>query len=256
MVKNKSQNMNKDINLLAKLGFTPTESNIYHALLKHGPASIRGLASVTEINRGTVYEALKRLADKGLVVRSQKKRERRFVAQNPEMLEVLFKNERRRLVSIRKELTRTLPELKTLYGISHHQPVICIYEGHSGAAFILEDVLKTMSTEKDKEYYVYSAANIREHLYFNFGSFSDRRIKAGIRAKVIAIGGGGELRGLDERKWLSDKSGVPAYTIIYGKKVAMISLGPGGKPIGVVIEDAGIAQTQRLIFESLWKALA
>jgi len=242
-------------NLLEKLGFSANESRVYHALLKSGPASIRSIAGATGINRGTVYEALKKLADRGLVTRSQKKQERRYMAQDPDVLQLIFKDERRRLATIRKELSKFLPELKTMYGTLHKQPVIRIYEGHSGSALILEDVLKTVAAEKNKEYYVYSAANIREHLYYNFSSFSDRRIKAGVKTKVIAIGAGGELRGLDERKWLTTKRGAPAYMIIYANKLAIISLSASGKPIGVVIEDSGVAQTQRLIFEALWKTL-
>lgn len=242
-------------NLLEKLGFSPNESKVYYALLKSGPGSIRNVAGATGINRGTVYEALKKLSDRGLISRSQKKGAQQFVAQDPEVLQMIFKNERRRLSGVRKELSKTLPELKTLFSTRHREPVIRIYEGHAGSALILEDILKTMMTEKHKEYYVYSAANIREHLYYNMSSFSDRRIRAGVKTKVIAIGAGGELRGLDERRWLTEKRGAPAYTIIYANKVAHISLTASGKPIGVVIEDSGVAHTQRLIFESLWNAL-
>jgi sugar-specific transcriptional regulator TrmB len=247
--------MTTTTNIFERLGFSANESKVYHALLKSGPASIRTVAGATGINRGTVYEALRRLSDRGLVTRSQKKRSPQFVAEDPEVLQMLFRDERRRLVGIRNELTKSLPQLKTLFNAQHRQPVARIYEGNAGTALILEDVLKTVGAEKRKEYYVYSAANIREYLYYNFGSFSDRRIKAGITTKVIALGAGGELRGLDERRWLTEKRGAPAYTIIYANKVALISLGAGSKPVGVVIEDSGVAETQRLIFESLWKTL-
>lgn len=51
------------------------------------------------------------------------------------------------------------------------------------------------------------------------------------------------------------KRGAPAYMIIYGKKVAIISLSQG-RPHSVVIEDTGLAETQKLVFDSLWDKLA
>jgi len=51
------------------------------------------------------------------------------------------------------------------------------------------------------------------------------------------------MRGLDERRWITTKRG------------AIISLSQG-RPHSVVIEDAGLAETQKLIFDSLWNKLA
>jgi sugar-specific transcriptional regulator TrmB len=240
--------------IFEKLGFSSNEEKVYVHLLKNGGASIRQIAGDTGINRGTVYEALKALSDHGLVSHSQKKQRQQFVAEDPSILRTLFKEERQKLVVVRKELSRSLPELQMLYHTDHTQPVIKIHEGHSGTKLILEDVLKTVAAETDKTYRVYSAANIREYLYYNFASFSERRIKARIKAKVIAIGAGGEVRGLDERRWLSAKRGAPAYVIIYGKKVAIISL-TQGRPHSVVVEDVGLAETQKIVFDSLWEKL-
>lgn len=241
--------------IFEKLGLSENDEKVYVHLLKNGGASIRQIAGDTGINRGTVYESLKALADCGLVGHSQKKQRQQFIAEDPSILKTLFKEERQKVVSIRKELSKSLPDLRVLYETKHEQPIIKIHEGHAGTKLILEDVLKTMISETDKQYRVYSAANIREYLYYNFASFSERRIKAGIKAKVIAIGAGGEIRGLDERRWITTKRGTPAYMIIYSKKVAIISLGQG-RPHSVVIEDTGLAETQKLVFDSLWDKLA
>jgi sugar-specific transcriptional regulator TrmB len=241
--------------LFEKLGFSPNEEAVYLHLLKNGSGSIRQIAGDTGINRGTVYEALKELCDQGLASRSQNKQRQQFIAEDPSLLKTLLKDERQKLVSLRKEIARSLPELEALYQIKREDPVIKIREGHTGTRMVLEDVLKTMAKETDKQYRVYSAANIREYLYYNFSSFSERRIKAKIKAKVIAIGAGGDIRGLDERRWITTKRGAPAYIIIYAKKTAIISLSQG-RPHSVVIDDAGLAETQKLIFDSLWNKLS
>jgi len=243
------------MNIFEKLGFSPNEERVYLHILKNGGASIRQISADTGINRGTVYEALKELCDRGLASHSQKKQRQQFMAEDPAILKALYKEQRQNLASTRKELAKTLPELQVLYGTKREQPVIKIHEGQAGTKLILEDVLKTVAQEPDKTYRVYSAANIREYLYYNFTSFSERRVKLGIKTKVIALGAGGELRGLDERRFLTAKRGAPAYVIIYARKVAIISLGQG-RPHSVVIEDTGLADTQKLVFDSLWNRLS
>lgn len=240
--------------IFEKLGFSRNEQDVYLYLLKNGSGSIRQIAGDTGINRGTVYEALKVLSDRGLVSHSPKKHRQQFVAEDPSVLSLLIKEAQEKIAGTEKELAKALPELDAFYKTKHEAPAIRIYEGHTGTRLVLEDVLKTMAQMGEKEYRVYSAANIREYLYYNFSSFSERRIKAKIKAKVIAIGGGGDIRGLDERRWITTKRGAPAYIIIYGKKMAIISLAEG-RPHSVVIEDAGLAETQKLVFDSLWGKL-
>ena len=60
---------------------------------------------------------------------------------------------------------------------------------------------------------------------------------------------------MDERKWISKSEGSPTYIIIYNKKVALISLDKSNNPIGMIIADQGIFQTQKMIFEYIWQTL-
>src|SRR3989339_141708 len=120
---------------------------------------------------------------------------------------------------------------------------------------ILEQVLQRCEETQDLEYRVYSDLSIRDYLYEGFESFSDARIAKGIKVKAIAIGGGGELRGLDERKWLDIKKDSPTYIIIYPGSSAYISLNAHDDLVGVVIENDGVYQTQKGIFDALWKTL-
>ena len=96
-------------------------------------------------------------------------------------------------------------------------------------------------------------------MYESFPTFSDVRIARNIFVKVIAIGEGGELRGLDERKWLKKENSIEiekdTFIIIYPGKTAYISMGGDGEPVGVVIENRGVYNTQKLIFDNLWKKI-
>jgi hypothetical protein len=81
------------------------------------------------------------------------------------------------------------------------------------------------------------------------------RKKKRIRVRAISLGAGGTTHGLDERKWLSEKDAAPMYTFIYSSKVAFVGADKGEKLFGVSIDDQAISETQRMIFDALWKTL-
>lgn len=138
------------------------------------------------------------------------------------------------------------------------EPLVRYYQDDEGVATILRDVLQTCGQLDRPFYHAYSSQALRKFLYRKFPKFTERRIQEGIAVKVIAIGQGGVLDELSERRWLQEppEGDVSSYTLIYGNKVAVISISSNLTPYGVVIEDAGSASMQRLLFERLWASLA
>ena len=240
--------------LLNKLGFSDKSAKVYLALLQLGPSSVRKLAEFCELNRGTTYDTLKWLQEKGIVTFYQKQTKQYFVAENPEKLLNLAKNQEEELKEAQKRISKAIPELQALYNKGGERPVARYYEKDE-ISKILQDVLDTCEETGDMMYRIYSAEEIREYLYDSFDTFSDVRIAKGIAVKVIAMGKGGELRGLDERKWLKTIEINPTYIILYPGKTAYISLNAKKEPIGVVIENDGVFETQKIIFDNLWKNL-
>ncbi|MFA6486557.1 MAG: helix-turn-helix domain-containing protein [Candidatus Magasanikbacteria bacterium] len=240
------------IEILKKLGFSDKSAQVYLGLLALGPSSVRSLAKQVEMNRGSIYESLKWLREKGLVSFYEKDAKQFFVAEDPNKLRDLVTHQAEDLKEADKKITALLPELKSMHDKGGKRPVARYYEKND-VRKILEDVLDKCSSIPDAEYRVYSDARIREYLYEGFESFSDARIARGIKVKVIAIGDGGELRGLDERKWLKVKNITPTYTIIYAGQVAFVSLDAKHELVGVVIDNDGVYETQKQIFEELWR---
>lgn len=242
------------INLLKSLGFSDKVSTLYLALVRLGPSSVRKLAESSGLNRGVVYDGLKELQAEGLVEFYEKASKQYFVAAPPEKLEDVARSREKELAMTRQQIAEALPELKSLYNKGGGQPVARYFESNQ-IAQILEDVLATCLLHKEKKYRIYSTAGIREYLYDAFPTFSEERIAKKIAVQVIALGEGGELRGLDERKWMEAPVGVPTYIILYPGKTAYISLNAHKEAIGVVIENEGVAATQQAIFDRLWNTL-
>jgi sugar-specific transcriptional regulator TrmB len=244
--------------ILEQVGLNSKEAKIYLTLLELGPTAIRKIAEKAKINRGTTYESLKKLQKIGLVSYFHQGKLQHFVAENPKVLNNLLSRKKLEIKEAEENLPNLISSLSSFSRNTENKPVIKFYENYSGIRTILEDVLDSFKNKSKKEYVAYSSSSIRPYLYHKdaFPNFTEERIKRKIFVKTIAIGPGGTLHGKDDRKWLTKQEGSsPIYTLIYDKKIAMISVGENKIPHGLIIEDAGIHETERLIFDSLWKNL-
>ncbi len=242
--------------ILQQLGFNDKEIRVYLTLLTGGPSSVRRLAKDTELNRGTVYEILKSLQKRSLAGMYQKHKKQFFIAEDPEKLIEVIARQEQAVVGLKRHLAEALPELKSLYDHGGAKPTVKYYEGSKGVTVILDDLLRTMADQSDKLYRVYSSIALREYLYREYPHFTKERVARRLNVRVIAIGAGGDDQPLAERRWLTAKKSAPTYSIIYGSKVAFFSLDATGSPVGVLIEDAGVAETERMIFDHVWGSLA
>ncbi len=240
---------------LQSLGLSPKEIDVYLACLKLGPSPVRKIALAADINRGTTYDVLKGLVEAGLVSYYHQDKHQYFIAEDPAKLREVVGARARELEETKAQIEEVIPQLKSLHDNATGKPVARYYEGFAGVRHILRDVIATCAETDDKCYAVYSSADIRPLLYKLYPGFTDDRIKAGIQVRVIALGPGGETRGLDERKWLPTKEPTPTYQIVYPGKLALITVDASGTPRGVTIEDANLATTQRTLFDALWEKL-
>lgn len=245
------------IGILHDLGVPHTEAVTYAALLDMESTSIRKIAAETGINRGTTYEALKNLVTHGLVSVKQNGQREQYTAEPPDVVYDIIREKRRDLADVSDAAKSVIPDLLARKAGEQGKPLVRYYEGDNGVTTILKDVLQTCRTLDKPQYYAYSSQKVRQYLYRKYPQFTDRRIAEGIKVKVIAVGEGGGEAPKSERRWLPNppQSGVSSYTLIYGTKVATISIASDDTPYGVVIEDAGAAAMQRLLFSQLWKTL-
>lgn len=240
---------------LKKLGLSDKEIHVYLSCLTLGPSPVRKIAVQAGTNRGTTYDLLRQLIEIGLVAYYHRDKHQYFVAENPEKLSDVIAAREQELAKSKQDILAAIPELRSIFHKAGGKPVARYYEGHHGVKQILLDVLHTMEEREIRTYYVYSSASIREALHKTYPSFTEERIKRKIHARVLAIGEGGDEQPLSDRKWLIKESSAPTYIIIYRDKTAYLSVDSSRTPLGVIIEDEGIAKTQKMLFEHLWNTL-
>jgi len=242
---------------LQQLGVENKETDIYLALLKQGPCSIRDVAKAAGINRGSTYELLKSLKGKALVSYFPKGKRRYFCAEPPDTLLNMLEERKSRLESAEQTLRSDIvPDLQLL-SPRFDTTSVRHYEGDDGIEYVLKDILRTVGTQQDKLYRVYSSRLIRKYLYRPFPNFTRQRVQKNIFVNVIAIGEGGEAAPLADRKWIPSQNANPgaSYVAIYPPKCAMVSLSRGDYPTAVVLDSTGIAEALKLSFDTLWDLL-
>ncbi|MCX6785706.1 MAG: TrmB family transcriptional regulator [Candidatus Komeilibacteria bacterium] len=243
------------IPILKQLGLSDKEIKVYLALIANGPSSVRSLALASKINRGTTYDILKSLKENGLVSYYHKATKQFFAAEDPAALNKALEQKMAKLTEVKKNLSQVIPELKSLFDRSGDKPVVKYYEGGAGVKTVLTDVLETSNRSVEKLYYVFSSSAIRDYLYKAFPSFTKERIKLGLKVKVIALGHEGTPAELSEKRVLPGKESSPTYILIYPGKVAMISVNSAKQPLGLIIEDPALSQTQLQLFNFIWQSL-
>ena len=222
---------------LKELGLNEKEIKVYLATIQLSSSSVSRIASKSQIQRTTTYHVLKSLKEKGLVSFVTKDNRTFFEATNPQILINSLREKEKRLRSI-------IPHLNEIKGNSINKPKLTLYEGKKGLISILEDILNDK-----KDFFCYASKDaLLNILNYYFPNFVERRVKAKINARLILDGHPIAKKLVDYR--IVDKK-FKTSTFIYGDKVAILSL-TEREPIGVIIENPEIAQTQRIVFDIMW----
>lgn len=242
-----------------EIGLETRDKRVYEALVASPRSSLRKIAAATGINRGSVYESMKRLAEQGLVGSIEVGKQRRYTASNPEVIIELLR-ERQEQAATAQALAETyitqLP--KPTEQVVETAAFATFYEDHEGVAAILRDVLATCREQDSPAYRVISTKRVRQYMYHNFPNFTQRRIADGISVRVIGVGTGTSTDELSERKELPATRGEApnCYTLIYGDKTALITMSDTNVLSAIVINNPGVTHMQKELFDHLWGTLS
>jgi len=237
-------------------GLEPRDIILYETMLAlPEAASIRTIAEAARMNRGTTFEIIKKLTQAGLIGSHYKNKRKYYQAQPPTRLLAYAEDKQNVMAVEMTKLTSYVEHLKTQQTQPADEQFTQFYDGEEEIAALLRDVLQTVAATKDKTYRVISSAEVRNHLYGKFRNFTRQRIKLGINVNVIGVGALGARAKLAEIKSLSSTDSPACYIIIYGDKVAQISLSEFGVVHGVLVQNSGVTALHSLMFDHLWSTL-
>ncbi|MDD5396910.1 MAG: helix-turn-helix domain-containing protein [Candidatus Moranbacteria bacterium] len=245
--------MNQQLNQLKKLGLSQKEAQLYLVALETGPSTVARLAQKSGLKRGTIYEFLGEMLEKGILEMSISGKRKLYAAVEPKKLS--------KIIDRQKEiLENLLPDLSLLTIGSSAKPKIKFYEGREGMLSVFYDIFELPEGGEILGFATYEGI----HNLFSkneIDAYIKKRAAKKIRQKLIVPTDEHiEQRVSDNKKELRETIMIPRKNFliksdisIYQNKVAIVSLAE--EQVGVIIESSQIADTQRAIFNLLWNSL-
>lgn len=241
--------------LLAAIGLSDGEAQIYQILLENGRTKARDVVELSDLGRPNVYHYLSLLEKRGLLTVIQGKQQQ-YEAVDPTALRKLIEGKKQDVAEIEARFTETLPKLSSLFSLSTGKPTVEIFEGIDGAKQAIEDTLRQTGeilTILDPEAITGPLQKIDDHQY-------KMRIKKGVPKRILLadtesvrtsfVGAENPLTQVRFSQTLA--AGTKCTVQIYGNTVSFITL-TEHHLVSVIIRDPLIASQQQALFEALWQ---
>lgn len=232
--------------ILEDIGLSKNETKVYLALLESGQSSLKTIVNVSGVHRTNVYDALKRLIQKGIVSYIKKDKTTYYEANDPNSLMSIVKQKENKLRSI-------LPQLKLSSEISPSKGEAYIYEGIVAVRNILNHFL-----DMKKPRYVYGVPSVASEMIGDFflKKYHQKRAMARLKMYHIYNSDAKERTKLlnklpyTESRHLSPEYDSPVATSICGDEVVLILYIK--KPLVIQIRNEEIAKAYKNYFDLLW----
>lgn len=233
-----------DLTLLEEAGLTQTEAKIYLILLEQGSSLAGSISRNTGIHRRSVYDAIERLVEKGLVSYIKTNNRKYFEAADPSRLIEIIKEKE-------EKITQILPELNNLKDRGQEKKETLFFRGKQSLKTVFDDQIQN----NEEILILGDNVDVNNILKFYFPHFDRARKQKNIPIRMIIT---------DEMKDNSELAKIPLAQIKYVKK-------PSGKtsfymygsncsivvwedePKAILIREKAISQSLKDYFEILWR---
>ena len=230
--------------LLKEIGLTDIEIKVYLVLLKEGSSLAGDITRNTGIHRRSVYDAIERLVEKGLVSYIKTNNRKYFEAVNPErLLEILKEKE--------DNIKTLLPELKLLKETSKEKKETLFFRGKQALRTVFDDQIRI-----GKEICIFGdAVNVKEILKYYFPKFDKLRVEKKIRVRMVfdeSARTNKQLKKipLSKIKFIKKGSTGSMSSYIYGDNITIVTWSEN--PTAILIREKAIAEGFRSYFNFIW----
>tara|TARA_R110002072_G_scaffold169422_2_gene323057 strand:+ start:2785 stop:3549 length:765 start_codon:yes stop_codon:yes gene_type:complete len=248
--------LNKAQTFLTELGLKENEAKVYIACLQKPLGMlVHEVVSMTDLKRSTVDLILLRLRKQRYITRYKQGARWVYCAEDPSKI----------AHSVEDKITEFKDFIPSLLGVIGHGgvPNIKFYEGRDAVESIYNDILLTSKRLMGQDYeiaVISSGSDLISLLPNHYPQFVKKRIKAGIPTRILAPSNeiSKTLYRCSEpqlRKSRFFNNGEFSFRIeinIFADKVAFINF-TEPSVIGIIIENATIADSMKAIFNMLWK---
>lgn len=240
--------------ILKKANLTPTQAEILDYLYQNKEAKASTIAKEIKKSRAIVYRDLDELIDFKIVERIDKPEQVSiFRANHPTHLEKMIEQKENQIKKDRELFKDYLPDLVSSFNLINNKPGVKFFEGKEGMEKILYDTIKS----KTEIYTIVDTKHIRGDFQEMNDKYVQKRIKAGIKKKIIEPGKTPEEKPAGDKftqtRYLNEKY-FPFKTAIqiYDNKISYQTL-EEDSAMGVLIEDKNIYRLNKMIFEFMWE---
>lgn len=240
------------------LGLNDKDIEIYRDLFQFGPSAASTIAARTRIDRTTVYAVLKRLINKGVIVKTIKNETSIFVALKPNVFEQQLRND----IAIQEKKLNSLqdliPQLLSFQQESGSRPTIQIFEGPSSITSLYEQLLH--SSKKQDAFLTIEKlpSTLKNYL---IKDYIEQKLRLKVKSRVLVEDSqrAQQYKLLDQKAnrqtKLLPKGDFPFETeIIIGENDEVAIIDFRQELIGVFIKSSSIRKTLKRIFDLLWAA--
>tara|TARA_B100000315_G_C14593587_1_gene597386 strand:- start:3264 stop:3983 length:720 start_codon:yes stop_codon:yes gene_type:complete len=233
-----------DLSALEGIGLTHSESKVYLAIVELGSCLAGEISKKTGIHRRSIYDAIERLTQKGLISYIKTNNRKYFEAVEPSILLANLKEKEDNIRAV-------LPELQLKHGMAKKKAETTFFKGREGLKSVFQDQIKDK-----KEILVFGAStDINAVLKYYLPHYENARMKFKINVKIIYDDSARNDEIVKKKpylkvKFLPKQFRSPSSTNIYGDKVAILLW--VDEPLAILINNKKIADSYRNFFNLIW----
>src|SRR3989344_6518288 len=251
MSKFKSLLDEKQAELIKSLGLSEAEIAVYLATLELGQANVQEISRKSGVKRTSIYNFIDSLKERQFLSEIKKGKRRLYSAANPASLLQLEKS---RLSS----LEQLIPSLLAINNSGGNKPKVTYHEGIEG----MQEIYNQMLHDKHVIYVWEDLDRMFSVMPKGFTTnYPIERTAKKIPVRAINRDSkfSREWTAANNEKYMRESRFVSSDEFgtdieIFGNKVALFSLRKDF-PFGVLIEDASLARTLKIVWQELWDRL-
>ncbi|RME77631.1 hypothetical protein D6774_03780 [Candidatus Woesearchaeota archaeon] len=233
-----------DLKALEEAGLTTTEAKIYFILLEQGSSLAGTISRNTGIHRRSVYDAIERLIEKGLVSYIKTNNRKYFEAADPSrLLEIIKEKE--------QHIQELLPKLNELKQREQEKKETLFFRGRPALKTVFDDQIK----EAQEILILGDDIDVNNILKFYFPHFDRARKQKKISIRMLISESARSDPNLKkiplaQIRFVDKPAGKTSF-YIYKNTCSIVVW--EDEPKAILIRESAIAQSLRDYFEILWR---